>query len=152
MGDYQFILINIISSLTSNSFRTIQNYFTWHRWEDSTLCLSWDTHFAAADKSWENITAIHTRLLMSHKPLITLWHWLKPWRQPTDIFVLYSNQQTKHGRHSSLHSVLSVGKKNTDNYVIEKATVNTLVLTLALTSPQQHHNAINNMQDNTVSL
>ena len=48
-----------------------------------------------------------------------------------------------------MHSVLSVGKKNTDNYVIEKTTVNALVLTLTLTSPQQHHNAINNMQDNT---
>ena len=46
-------------------------------------------------------------------------------------------------------SVLPVGKKNTDNYVIEKATVNALVMTLALPRPQQHHNAIHNMQDNT---
>ena len=42
-----------------------------------------------------------------------------------------------------------MGKKNTDNYVIEKTTVNALVLTLTLRSPQQRHNAINNMQDNT---
>ena len=47
-----------------------------------------------------------------------------------------------------MHSVLPVGK-DTDNYVIEKATVDALVMTLALPTPQQHHNAINNMQDNT---
>ena len=56
---------------------------------------------------------------------------------------------SKENMEGKLHCTAFQWEKATDNYVIENVRMNTLVLTLALLSLQQHCNAISNMKNNS---
>lgn len=58
-------------------------------------------------------------------------------------------QVSKENMEGTVHCTAFQWEKATDNYVIENVRMNTLVLTLALPSPQQHRNTISNMKNNS---